>query len=525
MLIILMDRGENYTVPNELLQRFYSEASKAERGELMQAVYRHSREITDHSYRPPRGISLAWFARYLRSERRDVHLSRVLAKHIVEEDIPVEPSARGSLIYNAASFGFTMYARTLWERWSVGPDRSYVVAMSATMLRLVSAFVSGESATRRAAMRRPSRPVAPRINPTNEEAAGFAGDQGEAVQTTEQETRSNDHAEDADPTSDAPHPPSPPPPHGSEKDGENAVRAPSSDRPESPAVTASDGTAGGFYGHSREELLERADDIRRFAERVFDAFCEVRQPLEEADRFVLNAVARGAFLLGRDAQAFSAFQIMRGRGIQLDHHDLNVVIAVVAKANPAAGLARIQKMIDAGIDPDAISYGTVIHWAIFHGDAPLVGRVIEMAREHGLKNFSFKTLSALLHASVQPEFTATTPQTAPLDNVDDIVGTMLELGLLPEPNSGRDCVRAALMAEDPVRAFRFWKELLQDKVEWDDWAWTALRGRIARQIREHFEAGWVDEKRARVMLSELGFDLFSLHIRRRLAAQRSDGSR
>lgn len=526
MIMILMDRAEGYIVPNEILERFYSEAAKADKGELMQAVYRHSRDIQHYSYQPPRGDSLAWFARYLRAIRRDVHLARVLAKHIVEEDIPVEPAARGSLIFNCAAFGFTLQARALWERWSIGPDRSYVVAMSATMLRLVSAFVNSEAATRRAAMRRPaSPPVPPRINPSGQ-AAGKAGDQEEDKQATEQETQSNDQVEGDHPASDAPHSPSSPAPdrREAEKAGENAVLAPSSDGSVRPALVSDVSVLGGFAVLTREELLERADDIRGFAEQVFDAFMEARTPLEDADRFTVNAAARGAFILGRDSVAFGMFELLKKRGIQLGLHDLNVVISVVAKTNPAVALQRIQKMIDVGIQPDAVTYGTVIHWAIYHGDAPLVGRIVEMARERGLENFSFKTLAALVRATVQPEFLAGAPQSSPVENVEDIVGTMLEMGILPSPNVGRDCVRAALIAEDPVRAFRFWKELLKEKVQWDDPGWTRMRRDIAQQIREHYNAGWLDELRARVMLSELGFDLYSLYDLRRVAAQRFDGS-
>ncbi|KAI0755295.1 hypothetical protein C8Q80DRAFT_1094372 [Daedaleopsis nitida] len=511
MLIILMERADDYVVPNELLQRFYSEAAKADKGELVQAVYRHSRDIEGHSYRPPRGNALAWFGRYLRAERRDVHLSRVLAKQVVDENIYVEPSVRGSLLYNTAAFSFTLQTRALWERWSTGAERSYVVCMSATMLRIVSAFVNGAAATRRAAMRKPPTPPdETRINGL-EEAAGRAGDQEEDAQTDAQETetRSTAQTEGDHPASDIPPPSSTPSPHRDDSDhtrsADPAALAP---REEPEELT-------------REELLARAEDIRRFADKVYDAYCEARTPFETADRFTLNAIARGAFMLDRDAEAFQVFELMKARDIRLDLHDLNVVISVVAKADPAAGLARIEKMVAAGLRPDAITYGTVIHWAIFHGDAPLVGRVIEMARAHGLQEFSFKTLAALVHAAVQPEFAAAggVGEGAQLAHVDDVVGTMLDMGILPTPNVGRDCVKAALLADDPVRAFGFWKELLKDKVEWADAGWTAVRARIARKIRQHYTNGWLDERRARVMLSELGYDLVLLHLRRQMAAR------
>ncbi|KAI0700042.1 hypothetical protein C8T65DRAFT_658503 [Cerioporus squamosus] len=351
--------------------------------------------------------------------------------------------------------------------------------------------------------------AASRIN-TPDGTERMADDEARAVQ----QTNDPSEGEETNPASDAPHSPSPPPPHDDAVQPLSSGRAPLLAPPPWPSSPSERG-AGEGEGQggtetvtlTREELLARAAGIRRFTERVFDAYYEVKQPVETADRMTVNALARGAFMLGRDELAFELFNLMRRRDMRLDLHDLNVVISVVAKANPERGIERIQKMIDAGLEPDAVTYGTVIHWAIFHGNAVLVKKVIDMARAHGLENFSFKTLAGLLHA------------TRAAGDRGDILSTMLDLGIIPTPNVGQDCIKAALAAEDPVMAFRFWKELLKDKVEFADNAQRQLRRRIGNQIQEHFDAGWVDENRARVMLSELGFEIFSLHDRRRLAAK------
>ena len=535
MIIMHFQRAVATVLHDSVLQQFYNAAAAARAGELAQAVYRHSRDVTHYSYNPPGGPALIWFILYLRGVRRDVHLSRVLTRHITDGKVRVVPFARTAVVYNAAAQGFTMLARTLWERWSVGPDRKYIVAASATMLRVVSAFTNTEATILRAAKRTPpSETAAPRINGPDE-SVDEAGDQARAVQQPAQDAVPNDRFEETNPASDAPHSPSPPPPHDDEADLSAPLPSSSPLPGQRGAGEQEDQGRIGTAGLTHEELLARAADVRRFTEHVFDAYYELKQPLETADRPTVNAVARGAFMLGRDALAFEMFALMRRRAMRLDLHDLNVVISVVAKADPAQGVARIQKMLDSGLAPDAVTYGTVIHWAIFHGNPALVRRVIEMARAHGLAHFSFKTLAALLHATVSPHFAAQAEAGSEagseaaavgpgeqLETVEDILTTMLDLGIIPTPNVGRDCVQAALAAEDPVLAFRFWKVLLKDKVEHADHAQRQLRARIGRQIQEHYDAGWLDENRARAMLSELGFEIFSLVDRRRLAAKEKE---
>ena len=70
----------------------------------------------------------------------------------------------------------------------------------------------------------------------------------------------------------------------------------------------------GFDGLTRPELLARAGELRRFAESVFDAYAATKEPLERAEHYGLNALARGAFMLGREQLAVDVFAAMRNRG-------------------------------------------------------------------------------------------------------------------------------------------------------------------------------------------------------------------
>ncbi|TBU26010.1 hypothetical protein BD311DRAFT_867100 [Dichomitus squalens] len=520
-LILLFQRAEKFQASTAVVQEFYDAAFRAKMPEVVESVYRAARKIETYPYPPPRGQALLYFMRYLLQNSRNVHLARLLAQQIVEEDIPLPPTVRGDFISNIAVFGFTSYARALWERYSTGPDMLYVVGRRAVMLRLVSAFLKAEAIVMRTVRQRwPSEPtVAPRINQLDE-AARRVDDQDEDVQASSSETRPDDRVEEDHPASDAPHPAASPPPHGIADEDAELVSGLSSDADDLAAPTGEDGSGRrplGFAALTRSELLERAGDLRRFAERVFDAYVACKPPLEALDHYGLNALARGAFMLGRDQMAFEVFSAMKKRGIKLDMYDVNVALSVVAKADPAAGFARIRRMLASGFKPDAATYGTVIHWAVYHGDAPLVGEVLRFARANGLKNFSFKTMGSLLHATVSSQFDSLTTPGAQLDNARGIVDNMFDVGILPTVNMGRDCVIAALRAEDPVMAFSFWKQLLRGKVQYTDPAQAALRRRIVYQIREHYSSGWLDEKRARAMLSELGYPSeLPLHVKQRL---------
>ena len=55
-------------------------------------------------------------------------------------------------------------------------------------------------------------------------------------------------------------------------------------------------------------------------------------------------------------------------------------------------------------------------------------------------------------------------------------------------------------------------------MQYTDPAQAALRRRIALQIQEHYSSGWLDEERARTMLSELGYRSDrALHVKRHVS--------
>ena len=173
---------------------------------------------------------------------------------------------------------------------------------------------------------------------------------------------------------------------------------------------------------------------------------------------------------------------------------------VLASASPRR-LALLQQM---GVEPDAVTFGSVIHHAIIHGDMPLTTSLIRRARDLGVSELSYKTVGTLIRAAATvPDEDGRLSPRAQLRNTTELVDTLLLARRVPSPNMGRDCVRVALRADDPSAAFRFWQLLMKDKTEWDDESQATTRQLIARRIRKRYAAGRLAEAKARLMLQEL----------------------
>ncbi|OBZ68851.1 hypothetical protein A0H81_11065 [Grifola frondosa] len=143
VLIQLMNYAPTYRLPDTLLQEFYAAAQRARAPELAQAVYAAARAdavVARHPYLPPRGPPLLWLMQHLQESAKNVHLARVLAKHVVDENAPVSLHARAPFVAAVAQLGFATQARALWERYAAGVNAVVVVGNAATMLRLVSLF-------------------------------------------------------------------------------------------------------------------------------------------------------------------------------------------------------------------------------------------------------------------------------------------------------------------------------------------------------------------------------------------------
>ncbi|KAI0366631.1 hypothetical protein BV20DRAFT_1115214 [Pilatotrama ljubarskyi] len=515
MMSLLFQRTpKDYVVPPKLLQHFYNVAFECNFPALAETVYAASQEVEHHRYPPPRDMSLLRLMGFLATNSRNVHLARVLASHVVEEDIQLPPPMRAGFIAHAASLGLAGDARALWEKYSTGRDAPYVVGNGMTMLRLVGVLTSAADKARAAlAERGVDVPDVPRGNVSD----GASEDQERIDQTTS----SSPLIKEPDlPAFDAPPPSTTPPPHSDP----SAEEPPSVDNSDSSA-SAEDGMEPrgrrGFAALTDAELLAREADLRRSAERVFDAYYQTKLPLERVSHHELTSLARGASIVGRDGLSLEVFALMKRLGMKMDMLDVNLALANVARADYLAGAGYLARMSASGVQPDAVSFGTVIHWAAHHGDAPLVASLLRQARQAGIADLSFKTLASLLHATVEGKIAEDVVGPKQLQYAEEVVSAMLEKGAVPPPDVGRDCIKAALRAGNPIKAFDFWRLYVKGKTEYEDRVQKRLRGSIASLIRQHLRKGALPFETSAVMLYELGSPMSTLELARYRAEERA----
>jgi hypothetical protein len=240
-------------------------------------------------------------------------------------------------------------------------------------------------------------------------------------------------------------------------------------------------------------FLEDGKDFRDFANLVLTRYREVKEPLRDASREDLNALARANVILGHFTEAFRVLQVVVDRNERPDLHDANVVLSAIANVHPHMALNMVRRMVTIGPKPDSISLGTVIHCAARRGNVGIIIGALRLARETG-QQLTTKTVVTIIRASVAR-------RRADKDDIRDNLVHALEVIMANEDsnhlatvNMGRFCVNEALRADDPRLAFKFWKCVLQRRAEWDDNSHASLRRRIARSIRSHCKEGHISSK-------------------------------
>ncbi|KAL7280200.1 hypothetical protein ACG7TL_006619 [Trametes sanguinea] len=494
MFIIIFQRAtEDYVLPSNYLLNFYDAAIESE-PELAQTVYGYSREAQHHSYPPPRETTLLRMMEHFDSKARNVHLARVLATQVVDENISLPPSIRARFIMHVAVLGFATQARALWEQYSTGEDALYVSAHSKLMLRMISLFVRNANYIRWRLYRRRVMRESEAHGENLEEWPW--DDRDDFDDTTSQPTRPSD-AEDDYPASDvlsSHSTPSPDAPPSSARKPYDPPMHPGSG-PESPSY--------GFPELSDDQLQEREADFRRFADRVFDAFYQTKLPLEKTDHYTITTIARGAAIVERGTLPMDILLVMKQRKMKMDMRDVNVALSVIAKFDPMKAADYIQRMIDTGLQPDVVSFGTVIHWAARRREGALVQSLVRRASEHGFKTLDYKTLSSLLHTAVRGGLLEDSSPEALLEFAEQTVDSMLEQRVVPTPRVARNALIAALRAEQPEKAYQFWQLYMKGNLNWMDAHHQRVRHILRRKIQRHLKVGWLDSRKAHVMLLDL----------------------
>ena len=254
----------------------------------------------------------------------------------------------------------------------------------------------------------------------------------------------------------------------------------------------------------KDSLGLQLKDLRQFSDHVFRSYRKYHDPLIEAPHTVITSFARACFITGRMDLGFETFKILLKRKEVPDMYDINVVLSAVAKRHPRTAIQIINRLKDGEVQPDAVSFGTVMHFAKLHGDSKLVLQMMDELRRLDKDQISLKSVAALVRATVSFEANETRKsQRQKLRDAMNIIMKLTSDRFLPFPQTGKYLVTASLHADDPVMAYRFWDLLLRNTTEWMDGEQVFQRRLISERIRHHHRHGWVDESKAKEILYRL----------------------
>lgn len=494
-LATLLTTSHTPLCPDELLAMYYKQAKIRNAGDEAERIYEltASPQVREkHHYVPPSGPGLLWFLEHCVFTSKNFGVARNLADRVINEDIPIPVHDKALVIAAIASVGWGNHTRNLWDRYTSRPGAQHIYGNPQTMLRIVSLFSSlihrAESRLEKLRSEPEERKqTASTPNDTGKETPPHvAALNGRDVDEAEDEEELTDLSEDLpeDELADSEVPFSP-------------KRHVVAEHPPSETLSVKD---------TIEHLEGRLVDFRTFTDHVIDKFASQRQPLREANHQDLNALARAFFIVGRYADGFRMFKMMLTRREIPDITDVNVALSAMARQNPTQAATIVEKMVSHGLQPNAVTFGTIIHYAVVERDMPLVVKLITRARELGVHELSYKTMGSLIKATVSTLYEDENAPEQQMEKAMDLVDSLLGAGFTPSIRMGLDCVVAALRADDPIMAFRFWKLFLKKKAAWDDKQQAYTRYRIAKTLRLHRSKRWLNVEFANIMLSELGED-------------------
>ncbi|KAJ3800911.1 hypothetical protein GGU11DRAFT_771262 [Lentinula aff. detonsa] len=442
-------------IPGGIIRLVYTAATECGSGNVARRLYAFTRERAierDHHYPGPQGRALLFLMTFLTQEKGNSHFARTLANEVVENDTFLPVNDRPKFLTLVAGQSFGMAARTLWERYAVGKDSPSVVGNNALLTRMVRLFT------------KMARLIEADL-PDHDEASVSCNMMGELQSGASVDTGLEvNHAETNNPKS--------------------ISDASKRDTNRKPSVA---------------ELRERAENIRYFVQRVIEAFVMVHKPLAHAKHANLSSLARAYFVAGDFAKGFEVFRNLIRRREVPDLHDINIGLSALAEHNPRSAAKMVQVMIQRGIQPNSVTFGTVVHQALIHGDTQLVGDLLQLARQAGNIQLSPEGLYSLTRGSVSMEDGTGAKKSAHLKDALELLKSMPDKGRLSSPDMGKFMVFAALREDEPVVAFEFWRLLLKYSSEWDDREQIHIRRLLRRSISQNLGS----EKSRSNMLNEL----------------------
>jgi hypothetical protein len=247
-----------------------------------------------------------------------------------------------------------------------------------------------------------------------------------------------------------------------------------------------------------ETLQRKSEDLTIFLTQVLQSYQAHHTPLLKTSHQALTSLARAYFIVGKYTEGLEVFKVLLRRQELPDMYDINVALTAVAGAKPCLAAAMIDRMIENGLEPDAVTFGTVMHFALLHGDKDLVNKMME--RIHCLKDtrLTLQSVAGLIRATVS---SGEDDLRSRLRSVITMIKSLRETMLLSSPQTGKYLVSVSLRAHDSLMAYEFWNLLLRESAEWNDKEQQLLRRRIAGMIRQH--RAWLETDQMLAMLAQL----------------------
>jgi hypothetical protein len=140
-------------------------------------------------------------------------------------------------------------------------------------------------------------------------------------------------------------------------------------------------------------------------------------------------------------------------------------------------------MIERGLEPDAVTFGTIMHHALLHEDTTLVNKMKERIQSLDNTRLSLKSIAGFVRASVASGGDASL--TFRLRDVLTMIESLRKTKPVSSPQTGKYLVSTCLRIGDPVLAYKFWDLLLRESAEWSDTEHQRLRRGIAQLIEQH----------------------------------------
>jgi hypothetical protein len=163
-------------------------------------------------------------------------------------------------------------------------------------------------------------------------------------------------------------------------------------------------------------------------------------------------------------------------------------------------------MIEKGLQPDHITFGTVMHHALNHGDVELVDEMVQRVRALENTHLSYKSIVSLVRGSISQsnvwDHNDLTTQSK-LQSAFTIIQAVGRSTVVASPHLGKFLVFACLRAEDPTMAFKFWDYLLRDSADWHDREQLFMRRLIIDRVERHIAEGWLKNTHGRTMIAQL----------------------